>query len=173
MQLQKNKKRDYFIICASIVIFISILFCVAENSQADQVQGIKLQTSGGPYETSLGKLNSTFLLQNGNQMGTDSSGGLTIVFGFIHIQSDEGVNLKKNIDIYHGKTNLSPNITFVQDLKTKNWIATDGVMCIHKGSTKLLDNTTVKIIGGKDSPIKIGGKEFYETSVTIKNGQPM
>ena len=173
MQLQQTKKRDYFVICASFVVIISILFCVTATGNAEQVQGIKLQASDGPYETSLGKLNSSFLLQNGNQMGTSPSGGLMIVFGFIHIQSDEGVGLNNNIDIYQGKTNLSPNITFVQDLKTKNWIATDGVMCIHKGSTKLLDNTTVKIIGGKGSPIKIGGKEFYDTSVTIKNGQPM
>jgi len=173
MYLQPNKKIGSIVFCVSIIFFISILFWFTGNCNAEEVKGIKLVESVGSYQTSLGKLNSSFLLQNGNKIGTDASGGMTIEFGFIHIQSDEAAGITDNIDIFQGKTNLSPNITFLQDLESKKWVATDGVMCIDHGSIKLLDNSTVKIIGGKDSPIKICGKEFHDTLVTIKNGKPM
>lgn len=168
-KLQKWRWNNFFYFFISILFVFSFFqtYCHAEG-----VTGITL-SSKTTYETSLGKLKDSFLLQNGNKMGTDSSGNMTIIFGFIHMGSDGAIDIRDNVEIFQGKTNLSPNITFVQDMKSKKWVATNGTMCIDKSSTKLLDNSTVKIIGGKERPIKIAGQSFSDTTVLIKNGNPV
>lgn len=164
-----RKKKLFWGISFSVLI----IFCFPKNSKTEEIKGILLQGSRGFYNTSIGKLKDSLLLQNGNKISQNASGGITIVFGFIHIQSNEATGILDDITIFKGKTNLTSKITFIQDLDNKKWVATDGVMCIDNGSIKLLDNTTVKVVGGKDNPIKIDGKEFHDTSVTIKNGKAM
>ena len=106
-------------------------------------------------------------------MGSDSSGKLMIVFGFIHIGNDECVNIEDNVKVFQGKTYLSLKLTFVQDKKNEKWAATNGTMCIENGSSKLLDNSIIKIIGGKSNPIKIADQTFYDTTVKIENVKPV
>jgi hypothetical protein len=139
----------------------------AKNPDASRVTGT------GQYHTSLGKLSSGFLLQKNSDLTITSSGKFSIDFGFITIGKNEGLSVQNSVDIYTGHTNLTPCVTFVMDNKTREWIATDGVMCMEKEIPKLLNNSTVKIVGGKDKPIKIGGKPFAATTVTIKGGRPI
>lgn len=156
------------------ILYLSSNYFVHSSIAEEKVKGVKLSKSGEKkYQTSLGQLNNGFLLQNDNQVSMDKSGNLLIVFGFIHMGSDEAVEIDNNVAVFQGETNLSPHITFVQDQKNGKWLATNGTMCIQNNSNLLLDNTTIKVIGGTDKPIKIAGQPFADTTVLIKNGRPI
>jgi hypothetical protein len=167
---QIKNSTSQLIILLALFAFLSVDYIV-DSCVAGEIKGIKL-SSKEKYQTSLSTLNSGFLLQNGNRMGTGPSGNLIIIFGLIHIGSDEATALGSNVEIFEGKTNLSPNITLLQDRKSGKWLATNGTMCIDNGTIKVLDNSTIRIIGGTENPVKIEGRPFSDTTIVIKNGKP-
>lgn len=156
-------------IIIGLTIFLS-LFLFMHFSYAEKVKGTHLQCSE-KYQTSLGTLPCGWLIQNGNQIKMVGN-NMEIIFAFIHMGSDEATPILDNVGVFQGKTNLSPHITFVVDQNSGKWVATNGTMCIKNDETLLLNNTTVKIIGGGENPIKILGQPFSNTTVLIKKGKP-
>lgn len=137
------------------------------------VEGIMFST-GSEHNTSLGTLKGRFLLENGNQISMGANNNLIIVFGIIHMGPDDATQINESIGVYTARKPTQPvEVTFVQDRKTGTWLATNGALCIVNDKQFLLDGTTIKVVGGANTPIKIAGQPFADTTVQIRDGKPV
>ena len=67
---------------------------------------------------------------------------------------------------------LTPlEITFVQNLTSRAWLATNGLLYVRQQQGYLLEGQRVTVIGGKDNPLMIGGQPFADTTLVILNGK--
>jgi len=183
--LSSNKIEFICILLIAFFSFVGSVILTNPSLAETYADGLKVGGKGGlpvksnNYQTSLGTLRMGFYLLPGNRIEVDSSGSQKIVFGLISIAADEAMEIgKENVDVkisnYKIKLSqkngvVSPYITFVQDQKSGEWLATDGCM-IFDPCLKIIDNSIVKLIGG---PIKISGKSFADATIEIKNGHPI
>jgi hypothetical protein len=64
-------------------------------------------------------------------------------------------------------------ITFVQDLASREWLATNGLLYVRKHQGYLLEGQKIKVVGGQDKALVIDGQPFADTTLVIVNGKPV
>ncbi len=135
------------------------------------------------YETSIGILHYGFHIDDNDVLMSPSNGAVGSFLGFATITETEAIEISDAIyasskaDFYTKKV----SITLVQDKKTGKWLATAGKIGLFKADlvtngniiVVLLEGQTIRIIGGKDKPIKILGSPFSDTTVVIREGKPV
>jgi len=174
----KGKRSIRWFSFLAYLTFVNLIvltnYCLA--GEAITIEMPMALTFNPSYQTSIGTLKSGFTLLKGSNIEFDSSENPTIVSGFIAIPSDQAFAMeegdikisKKGIRSPDNKL-LSPQITFVQDQNSGKWLATNGPL-VFDPFLKILNASTIKIIGGHENPIMISGKQFYDTIIVFKDG---
>ena len=160
-------------------IVVLFLIVISTSVQATDQEGILLSgTAPEIFNTKLGHLKNQMLLLNNNIVGLDeATNQLTVKFGYAYWDRGMAFSLKGIVPINIGDIPIEPpkelKITFVKDVDTDQWLATDGHLCTESNQFYLLEGHTVTIMGGKNGPVKIGDKSFAETTVVIRKGRPV
>jgi len=127
------------------------------------------------YKTALGELKAGMLILKGSQM-TRPGSKMEIKEGYFAISSDGGVSITNPVQIFKGTPyqKLTPLvITFVQDLASREWLATNGLLYVRKHQGYLLEGQKIKVVGGQDKALVIDGQPFADTTLVIVNGKPV
>jgi hypothetical protein len=130
------------------------------------------------FETSLGNLKPQMLLLVGANFSINKKGQFQIVNGLIFLKEDEAIALSEELKIYSAhKLTISPDrklyITLIQDIPTGKWLATKGLLLLAEEKYQITEGHIIRIIGGNDKPIKILNNSFSDTTICIKNGNPV
>lgn len=103
----------------------------------------------------------------------------------VNVAAGCGAAIGDSLEVVRGNTRSEvPRqiITLTQDTNQNQWIATDGWIAATQPDAVSFDRTLVtavveghivKIVGGSNQPIKIGGEFFADTTVAIKDGKPV
>ncbi len=170
---------------ATIILFLLLSICcvrvvIADDATAEPVQGVvfSIRDENGQIETvetSLGELEMKCLLDNNNVVMEDNQGRPNIVFGSIIIGAEDAVNIGEDLKVYtEWDATSTSKITLVQDKQNDKWFGTNGRLFIRNSSERVvLNGQTIKVIGGADNPVNIAGKAFSDTTVIIKDGEPI
>lgn len=161
----RKVKKVLFAVTALMLIGVFAIFLTqcSEPGEKLRPEGIWL-TNSEVYETDLGILKGEFLLQNGNRMRNGK-----IVSGAVYMDSEKAVEIKENMDVVQTEQKLDVEITLLQNYKTGEWLATQGWLGIKNGNYVILDNTRVKVIGGKKKAISINGKPYANIELVARN----
>jgi hypothetical protein len=159
------------------LLSVMLLPCSACGERYEGVPIIQKDARGQvkQYRTALGKLNAGMLILKGSQM-TKLGNKMEIKEGYFAIGADGAVSITNPVQIFKGKPyqTLTPLlITFVQDLASHDWLATDGLLYVRKHQGYLLEGQKVKVVGGQDNPLVIDGQPFADTFLVIVNGKPV
>jgi len=148
----------------TILTVLSAIFMIKCSDPGEKLkpEGLWL-ASDEKYETEIGALKGGFLLQNGNQMRNGK-----IVSGAIYMDAETAYAIEKKIGVLETKKKLDVEVTLLQDKKSGNWLATQGWLCMKNGEVFLLDNTRVKVIGGKKNPILIDDRPYSNTEMVVR-----
>jgi hypothetical protein len=141
------------------------------KSFSGNVKNIKIEGKD-EYITSVGNLKDGFVIIDGE--ATFHNNNTDLKYGLIYFDKNFAIPVKNNIEIYTGQVSKSEfKITFIKDLKTNNWLATDGTLFydFKKDTAQLIEGTEVLIIDEKDLPIRISGKDYSYTKLLIHMGQ--
>jgi len=123
------------------------------------------------FDTVLGTLSEGGVLEAGSQFDL----GGNAIFAVLAFPKGSAVALDEarfDICLDYG-IEPPPSITLVQDSTTGKWLVTDGRLGMLREQLVLVEGHTVKIIGGEGSPIHIGDKPFFDTTVVIEGGRPV
>jgi hypothetical protein len=125
------------------------------------------------YKTPMGELSAAWLLLDGSQL-TRAGSKMEFKEGYFAIGSDGGVPITNPVQIFKGKPYqalTSLEITFVQNLTSRAWLATNGLLYVRQQQGFLLEGQRVRVVGGADNPLVIGGQPFADTTLVILNGR--
>jgi hypothetical protein len=125
------------------------------------------------YKTPTRELTATWLLLDGSQL-TRAGSKMEFKEGYFAIGSDGGVPMTNPVQIFKGTPYqiLTPlEITFVQNLTSRAWLATNGLLYVRKQQGYLLEGQRVRVVGGTDNPLVIGGQPFADATLVILNGR--
>lgn len=161
-----------------ITIFLSIFLSMTSFIATPFVRGENKnsQDNKGPYDTALGKLEYGVVIPSGTPVKPVKGGSFTYEYIFLNILPGKALPVGDGLEAYTkgtATTTNTPKVTFVQDISTGDWLATDGVIFFIDGELFILNDHEIKILGGKDRPLKIAGQQFYETTLKIKDGKPV
>ena len=159
------------------LLSIMILPCQVRCEKLEGIPIIQKDAKGQVrrYKTALGELKASMVLLKGSQM-TKAGNKMEMKEGYFAITSDGGVSISYPVEIFKGKPyqTITPlTITFVQDLASRDWLATDGLLYVRKYQGYLLEGQRVKVVGGKDKPVIIDGQPFADATLVIQNGKPV
>lgn len=137
-------------------------------------QGIRASGEEDAFQTESGALKNGATLLKGAIIGVVNE-KLKLVFGFFGIEKGFGLPLKKDLVATSRQEPLpdgrKAEITLVRETGTKRWIATNGVLARDGDDEMLVEGHTVYIVGGRDNPVRICGKDFSDSTVIIENGR--
>lgn len=161
-----------------ITILLSILLSITSFIATSSVRGENKngQANKGPYDTALGKLEYGVVIPSGTPVKPVKGGSFTYEYIFLNILPGKALPVGDGLEVYAkgtATTTNTPKVTFVQDISTGDWLATDGVIFFIDGKLFILNDHEIKIIGGKERPFQIADQQFYETSIKIKDGKPV
>jgi len=153
------------------VLVVPILLACALQAQ------VVIQPASGKttaYDTELGTLYEGMSIEAGAEVSFGMSGNMEIIFGFMELSSSNAFPVPSQLRIFTERSVTNkPQVTLVQDRITGKWLATRGKLALAKGEAGLVEGHRIKILGGKNNPIKIDGQSFAETTVVITNGTPV
>ena len=136
-----------------------------ELENSTKMKGVK------DYQTAVGKLVNGYTLEAGAALKMGEK--LSISSGFFSIPSGGACWFDGTLTIIAGRTHAAPlKVTLVQDKATGEWLATDGLLVTQEGQEGLIEGHVAEIVGGQAKPVKIGGREFADCTVEIRDGKP-
>lgn len=157
-----RQRGSHTLIVLFLVLVSFLLVHCSDSGEKLEPVGISL-SSGENFETELGTLEGGFLLQNGNKLKNGQ-----IVFGAIHMDSNQAFAIREAIDILETEQELDVEVTLVQDKVTGEWLATQGWLGLKEGEPYILENCRVTVLGGKDNPIMIAGRPQADRTLVAR-----
>ena len=169
ISIHRNSAIKLYGIPLIILLFLSLASC-SDPGEKLKPEGIWL-TDGQEYETDIGVLKGTFLLQNGSQKNIQQNGDkfkMDVLYGAVYMTDKTAVEIKKDLSVMQTDQKLDVEVTLIQEEGSGKWLATNGWLCMKGDNLFLLENTRVKVIGGEEKPIFINGKPFLNTDFVAK-----